>query len=173
MSYVLLPGLAGYFGVLANHAPLISALAPGKFVVRDAGGEETVYSLSGGFFEVSGNSAVVLADAIERPDEIDVERAKKAEERARGRLTQVIGDSSIDVARAEAGERRTLRGLGAEVEGADAGVAVRYGEADAVYADAVARLRRFVQNGEIDAKRGGADRRRGSGCLNQSGEHSS
>ncbi len=108
VSYVLLPGLMGYFGVLSNHAPLISALAPGKFIVRDPGGQETVYSLSGGFFEVSGNSAVVLADAIERPDEIDADRAKKAEERARGRLKQAIGDSTIDVARAEVALKRAL-----------------------------------------------------------------
>ncbi|MCX5800074.1 MAG: ATP synthase F1 subunit epsilon [Candidatus Eisenbacteria bacterium] len=60
------PGLDGYFGVLAHHAPLIAALKPGKLSLKaDERSAERVYAVSGGFVEVSANSAVLLADAIE------------------------------------------------------------------------------------------------------------
>ena len=75
---VVAPGSEGYLGVLANHAPLITALLPGKLAVRLAGGTNRIFALSGGFLEVSANQAVILADAMEEPGEIDVDRAKRA-----------------------------------------------------------------------------------------------
>ena len=64
VEYVQVPGLAGYLGVLANHAALVTGLADGTLTVRKAGGEEVRWSVSGGFFEVSGNRATVLADSV-------------------------------------------------------------------------------------------------------------
>ena len=64
VEYVQVPGSEGYLGVLANHAPLVTALAEGTFTVRAAGGAETRLGVSGGFFEVSHNQATVLADAV-------------------------------------------------------------------------------------------------------------
>ena len=103
---IIAPGSEGYLGVLSNHAPLITALIPGKLSVEDSAGNESIYSLSGGFLEVSKNIAVVLADAIEKPEEIDKDRAKRAEERARQRLSHRTRD--IDVERAEAALARAL-----------------------------------------------------------------
>jgi F-type H+-transporting ATPase subunit epsilon len=60
------PGVDGYFGVLAHHAPLIAALKPGRLIIRDERGGESVYAVSGGFVEVSGNSVVLLADSVEK-----------------------------------------------------------------------------------------------------------
>ena len=80
------PGSEGYLGVLAHHAPLITSLRPGRLEVRDETGKRTFYAVSGGFLEVSGNRATVLADAAERAGEIDVARAKSAAERAQERL---------------------------------------------------------------------------------------
>jgi F-type H+-transporting ATPase subunit epsilon len=80
------PGAAGYLGVLANHAPLMTTLKPGKIVVSIPGGVEETFVVSGGLLKVSGNQAVVLAEAIERPETIDVERARKSKERAEKRL---------------------------------------------------------------------------------------
>ena len=108
VTYLQAPGLEGYFGVLANHAPLIAALMPGKFTVRKAGGTEEIYALSGGFLEVSDNTAVVLADALEPRFEIDRARAEAAEKRARDRLNGSSSEAKIDRARAEAALKRAI-----------------------------------------------------------------
>jgi len=65
VSSLQVPGSEGYLGVLAHHAPLITALQEGKLTVKDAGGRETAYHVTGGFLEVSDNRATVLADSAE------------------------------------------------------------------------------------------------------------
>ena len=64
VEYVEVPGTEGYLGVLAHHAALVTALAPGTLTVRRAGGSEEKLSVTGGFFEVSNNRATVLADSV-------------------------------------------------------------------------------------------------------------
>lgn len=59
------PGSEGYLGVLAHHAPLITALKEGRLEMRDASGRVTAYRVGGGFLEVSNNVASVLADSAE------------------------------------------------------------------------------------------------------------
>jgi F-type H+-transporting ATPase subunit epsilon len=83
---LLAPGSEGYLGVLAHHAALITTLRPGRLEVRDEGGQRSLYAVSGGFLEVSGNRATVLADAAELAGQIDVVRAKSAADRAEERL---------------------------------------------------------------------------------------
>jgi F-type H+-transporting ATPase subunit epsilon len=78
---IVAPGSEGYLGVLSNHAPLITALKPGILSVVEESGDESLYTLSGGFLEVSGNIAT-----IETADEIDVDRAEESLKRARERL---------------------------------------------------------------------------------------
>ena len=63
VQYVEAPGTEGYFGVLANHAAMVTALAQGTLTVRGASGTEERWEVAGGFFEVSNNAATVLADA--------------------------------------------------------------------------------------------------------------
>jgi len=94
---VILPGLEGSFGVLANHAPMLSALKPGLIKVAH-GNVCDVYACSGGYAEVTGDSVIVLADALENGGEIDPERAKKALQRAEDRLTK--HEAGIDIDRA-------------------------------------------------------------------------
>ena len=65
VEYVQVPGSAGYLGVLAHHAALVTALASGTLTIRQLGGAEQKLSVSGGFFEVSNNRATVLADSVE------------------------------------------------------------------------------------------------------------
>ena len=65
VSYVEAPGTEGYFGVLASHAALVTALAGGTLTVRPANGADERWQVAGGFFEVSNNTATVLADAVE------------------------------------------------------------------------------------------------------------
>jgi F-type H+-transporting ATPase subunit epsilon len=64
VEYVEVPGIAGYLGVLAHHAALVTALAKGTLTVRDTQGKTERWQVEGGFFEVSNNRATVLADAV-------------------------------------------------------------------------------------------------------------
>jgi len=94
---VILPGLKGSFGVLADHAPMLSALKPG--VIKVAHGNVCdVYACSGGYAEVTGDQVIVLADALENGGEIDKERAQKALARAEDRLAK--HEAGIDMDRA-------------------------------------------------------------------------
>ena len=82
VTSVSAPGTLGRFQVLFSHAPLLSSLVPGPIHVRDTDGKDSVFASGGGFLEVRDNKVVVLAESAERPDEIDVERARRAKERA-------------------------------------------------------------------------------------------
>lgn len=79
---LLVPGMEGYLGILSNHAPLITALQPGRIEFQDGQDKIQVFSVSGGFVEVSGNKATLLADTAEHCQEIDIDRAQTALERA-------------------------------------------------------------------------------------------
>jgi F-type H+-transporting ATPase subunit epsilon len=61
---LIAPGTEGYLGVLAHHAPLVTALKDGTVTIRDAHGAQTEHHISGGFLEVSHNQATILADAL-------------------------------------------------------------------------------------------------------------
>ena len=65
VEYVEVPGTEGYLGVLAHHAALVTGLATGTLTVRDAAGQTSHWTVSGGFFEVGQNQATVLADSVE------------------------------------------------------------------------------------------------------------
>ncbi len=79
---VLVPGVAGQMGILPRHAPLMTILTIGEIVVKRQDGSELYFAVSGGFVEVRPDKVVILADAAERSDEIDIERAEQAQERA-------------------------------------------------------------------------------------------
>lgn len=66
VSSLVIPGEKGYFGVLANHAALISSCAPGKLKVREESGNEVFFQTGTGFFEVIKNQAVLLTDQAEK-----------------------------------------------------------------------------------------------------------
>jgi F-type H+-transporting ATPase subunit epsilon len=114
---IVAPGSEGYLGVLAHHAPLITALMPGKLTVKDEAGSVQVFAVGGGFLEVSENRASVLADTVEEPGEIDVERARRAVERARERLKDAPG--RWDVERAEGALQRALNRIKVAGEGSE------------------------------------------------------
>jgi F-type H+-transporting ATPase subunit epsilon len=99
-----LPGSLGLMGVLNRHAPILSGMLPGVCKFLFAGATQRFF-VSGGFFEFNANKAVILADAVEEPGEIDLERAKSAADRARGRLKK---KKDIDVQRAQRALFRAL-----------------------------------------------------------------
>ena len=87
---LIVPGVEGYLGVLSHHAPLITALKTGKIEFQDGAHKLQIYAVSGGFMEVSSNHATLLADTAEHCEEIDVQRAQTALERAQ----QALNDRS-------------------------------------------------------------------------------
>jgi F-type H+-transporting ATPase subunit epsilon len=105
VDYVGAPGLLGEFGVMANHIPFLSALGIGSLMYK-SGGKANYVFVSGGFAEVSGNKVTVLAEVAERPEDIDVERARKAQERAKQRLERER--EKVDFARAHAAMQRSI-----------------------------------------------------------------
>ena len=96
---------AGQLGILANHTPLLTILKTGPMhLIVD---KKTIYfAVSGGVLSVQKNQSILLVDAIERADEIDVTRAKEALKRAEERLKEKT--EKIDEARAKAALARAL-----------------------------------------------------------------
>jgi F-type H+-transporting ATPase subunit epsilon len=93
-----IPGLSGYLGILPGHAPLITELAVGVITYR-ASGATHMLSVAWGFAEVLPDKVTILAEAAERPQEIDVARAQEAKNRAEALLKS--NDPKVDYARAE------------------------------------------------------------------------
>ena len=105
VEYVGAPGLLGEFGVMANHIPFLSALGIGSLMYK-VGGKANYVFVSGGFAEVSGNKVTVLAEVAERPEDIDADRARKAQDRAKERLDRE--KEKVDFARAQAAMQRAF-----------------------------------------------------------------
>lgn len=102
----LAKGEAGDFGVLAGHAPLLTALKVGVFITK-TDGKPQYYFVGSGFVEVSQSGMIVLADSAERAEDIDVQRAMAARQRAEERLAR---QNDNDFARAQSAlDRATAR----------------------------------------------------------------
>jgi F-type H+-transporting ATPase subunit epsilon len=102
---VIAPGVDGQLAVLPQHAAFMTMLAPGELILKK-GGEEIPFAVTGGFFEVLRDRVVVLADAAERADEIDVARAEQARERAKTTLER--RETVEDLAQVQASLQRAL-----------------------------------------------------------------
>ena len=96
---VTIPGVKGSFQVLKNHAPLISVFEIGLIKVKENESTTKYFATGGGTAEVLNNKVLVLADSLEAVDEIDIERAQRAKERAMERLTHKTEDTDIERAR--------------------------------------------------------------------------
>ena len=95
VEVLVAPGIEGELGILPHHAPLMTALQPGELLIRKDG-EETYLAVTGGFLEVIGNTVTILADACERSDEIDEQRAQEAMDLARERLERQDIDMQLE-----------------------------------------------------------------------------
>ncbi len=109
VDMVIAPGFDGQLGILPKHAPLMTMLKPGELTVRKDG-EDIYVAVSGGFMEVLGNRVSVLADACERSDEIDEERAEQAMQKAQEALA--TKGSNVEMGRALASLQRAQVRLG-------------------------------------------------------------
>lgn len=105
VSEVVAWGVEGQLGILPHHAPLMTMLQPGDLLIKKDD-EEHYLAISGGFLEVRPDKVIILADACERAEEIDVERAEAARRRAEEILK--TRPPEMDTAAAEAALRRSL-----------------------------------------------------------------
>jgi F-type H+-transporting ATPase subunit epsilon len=108
VDVVVATGVEGELGILPHHAPLMTMLQPGELRIKKAG-EGISLAISGGFLEVRPDKVVVLADAAERADDIDLERAQDARRRAEELLKG--GAPGTDLALAQVSLARALTRL--------------------------------------------------------------
>ncbi len=108
VQFVLVPSVEGQYGILADHAPMVGLLKAGVVHYRNEG-SDGVLALTGGFFVVTPDRTVVLADEAELPEEIDVAAAVAERDRAR-EIIEAGGDQE-EVARAKQALERALARL--------------------------------------------------------------
>jgi F-type H+-transporting ATPase subunit epsilon len=107
VDMVVAPGSEGEFGVLPGHIHFLTSIIPGE--LRFTHGNKVEYlAVSNGFAEVSNDRVSVLVDTAEKANDIDVERAQKAMERAKERLSKSRDSADIDFLRAEAALKRAI-----------------------------------------------------------------
>jgi F-type H+-transporting ATPase subunit epsilon len=108
VDMVIAPASEGDVGILPRHAPLLATLRPGTLRIKKSG-EETEMAVSGGFLQVNRDRILILADAAERGDEIDEQRAEEARKRAEGALEEAAkGGSPAQVTAARVALRHSL-----------------------------------------------------------------
>lgn len=105
VDLVVAPGIEGELGILPHHAPLMTILKPGELLIRKDN-EDIYMAVSGGFMEVRPDKVIILADACERAEEINIERAQAAKQRAEQLLK--TPPPGTDISQIEAALRRSL-----------------------------------------------------------------
>lgn len=99
VDYLEIRNPDGVLGILPHHTPLITTVVLSKIVVKIKGNRHS-YATTGGLFNMKKDgTASLMLQTIERSDEIDVERAKKALERAKGRIA--ANKATLNLKRAE------------------------------------------------------------------------
>lgn len=95
--------IEGDVGILLNHSPLVTILDIGRLVIKD-GDERKVAACAGGYIDVRNNQITVVSDACEWEDEIDINRAERAKERASKKLE----DKDTDTFKAELALKKAI-----------------------------------------------------------------
>jgi F-type H+-transporting ATPase subunit epsilon len=105
---LVVPATEGQLTILPRHASLMTTLDYGELIFR-RGSVEEYFAVEGGFMEVRNDHVSVLADAAENVEEIDIDRAERARQRAEARLRDARErQSDVDLARAQASLQRSL-----------------------------------------------------------------
>jgi F-type H+-transporting ATPase subunit epsilon len=124
VNAVNLPGTEGRMGILPNHSALLTTLGFGEVIVRPVNGDEEYFAIGGGFAEIQPHKVIVLADSAESADEINIDRAEQARQRAEQLMKEGIPEDPeryaqiqasllraqirLDVGRRRAGHRRAM-----------------------------------------------------------------
>lgn len=101
VEMVVATGEMGEIGVSPGHAPLLTVLKPGEIRVTLQGGKQEVYYVSGGMLEVQPYYVTVLADAIERAEDLDEAAALAAKVRAEEAIANKNSELDYSMATAE------------------------------------------------------------------------
>jgi F-type H+-transporting ATPase subunit epsilon len=109
VEMVVVTGVEGEMGILARHIPLVTALKIAPVRIK-TGKEEHKFAVNGGFVEIRKDKVVILAESAELPDEIDLDRAQAARDRAEQRLRDTKREN-YDYARAELALKRAINRL--------------------------------------------------------------
>lgn len=108
---ISVPTTSGEITILPNHVPLVSILQAGELKIKDKDGEHVV-AVSGGFLEIKpDNEVVILADNAERADEIDIDRAEQARQRAVEQMEKVKAEEDVDYAKLQSVLEREVNRL--------------------------------------------------------------
>jgi F-type H+-transporting ATPase subunit epsilon len=108
VKIVMAPGSLGEFGVLTGHTPFLTTLKTGIVRYTDAQGTERYVFVNGGFAEALPNKVTILAESSERREDIDLDRAQAAQERAEKRLEEARTRKEVDANRAKAALERAV-----------------------------------------------------------------
>ena len=95
-NYLRLPGLDGLFGIMKNHTTALISIGIGEIKIEKSGNTE-YFATSGGVLDFNNNNAQLLLETVEQAGDIDLERAKHSQKRAKDRLK----DTTMDRDRAE------------------------------------------------------------------------
>ena len=109
-NMVIVKTVDGEIGIMPDHIPLVSILDVGMVEIKD-GNQEKSATVNMGFIQVVNNEVSIFTDSAEWPEEIDLNRAQSAKERAEQRLKEKSAD--LDVKRAELALRRALNRISA------------------------------------------------------------
>ena|SRR5690606_838029 len=108
-NMVVVTGVEGQLGIMPNHIPLVTPLKIAPVTIKRDGGSDVV-AVNGGFVEVRKDKVVILAESAELSEDINVERAEAAKQRAAQRLSLAKSDE-IDFRRAELALQRAMNRL--------------------------------------------------------------
>lgn len=95
----------GDIGIYADHIPMTSILTPGKAIITEQSNKKEL-ALHSGFIEILGDKVTIMAESVEWPEEIDLNRAKEAKVRAERRISG--NNEEVNVLRAEMALKRSL-----------------------------------------------------------------
>lgn len=110
VDWVTLPGSEGELGILPQHVPLVTNLDSG--ILRfEAEGRTSLLAVHYGYAQVQGSTVTVLSEMAERAEEIDLSRAKEAEQRARQTLQELIGKQNDEEQRVQKFEAKLKRAI--------------------------------------------------------------
>lgn len=85
---LVIPTLQGQYGILAHHRNLIAAVVPGMLHYKVPDKPEQIAAVSAGLIKVENNEVLILVDSAERPEDIDVNRARRAADEAKEAMLQ-------------------------------------------------------------------------------------
>ncbi len=97
---IIIPTETGEITILPNHVPLFTKIKPGEMTIKK-NQKSSFFAITGGFLEINNNNVTILADYAIRAEDIEVVKAKEAEERAKQTMKEKVDKREFAVAEAD------------------------------------------------------------------------